>query len=259
MVLPIIDARVHVSRSIAPWLKVREVLRKAGVDTALLSMHPDTSQLDHDMSLPRDVSAEDGPFAAYYVGGNPYEGYRRGPIEIPLDFDRYRALHIRCFVSPSLDFGGATTSASWDAERLEAAIEREDLCAIIDAARQREMPVWLIEHFPVTLGLIERFPDVRFVIPKMGAMNGGSSTVVNALAEFEHVYFDTSCGEVQESVVRRIGYRRILFASGYPFNEPAAALEQLCTMDLPDDEIAAMASGNLLELLSCGTGSADGA
>lgn len=250
MALPIIDARVHVSRSIAPWPEVRGVLRRAGVDSALLSMHPESPQPEHDMTLPRDVAAEDGPWAAYYVGGLPFEGYRRGPASIPPDFDRYAALHIRCFLSPSLDFGGATTAASWDAERLEAAVGREDLGAVIDAARQREMPVWLIEHFPVTLGLIERFPDVRFIIPKMGAMNGGSAAVLNALADFAHICFDTSCGELQESIVRRIGYKRILFASGYPFNEPSEALEQLCGMDLPDDEIGAMAGGNLLELIA---------
>lgn len=249
MVLPIIDARVHVSRDIAPWPKVREVLRKSGVDSAVLSVHPESPRPEHDLTLPRDVSAEDGPWAAYYVGGYPFEGYRNGPARIPSDFDRYSALHIRCFVSPSLDFGGATTSAYWDAERLEAAVGREDLGAVIDAARQREIPVWLIEHFPVTMSLIERFPGVRFVIPKMGAMNGGAAAVVNALTDFSHICFDTALGELQESIVRRIGYKRILFASGYPFNQPSLALEQLCGMDLPDDEIAAMAGGNVLELL----------
>jgi hypothetical protein len=249
MALPIVDARVHLSRSLAPWPKVREVLRRAGVDSALVSLHPESPQPEHDATLLLDVSGEDGPWAAYYVGGLPFEGYRRGPITIPRDFDRYRALHIRNFLSPSLDFGGATTSASWDSERLEEAVGREDLGAIIDAASQREMPVWLVEHFPVTLGLIERFPDVRFVIPKMGAMNGGSAAVINALADFAHICFDTSCGELHESIVRRLGYRRILFASGYPFNEPSNALTQLCSMDLPDDEIAAMAGGNLLQLI----------
>ena len=249
MVLPIIDARVHVSRASAPWPKVREVLRGAGVDTALLSIYPDSPQSEHDLSLPRDVSAKDGPWAAYYVGGYPYEGYRNGPARIPSDFDRYSALHIRCFVSPSLDFGGATTSAYWDAARLEAAVGREDLNAVIDAARQRSMPVWLIEHFPVTMALIERFPDVRFVIPKMGAMNGGSAAVLNTLVDFAHICFDTALGDLQESIVRKIGYRRILFASGYPYNDPSDALSQLRGMDLPDDEIAAMAGGNLLELL----------
>jgi len=249
MALPIIDARVHVSRNTAPWPKVREVLRKAGVDSALLSMHPESSQPDHDRTLPRDVAAEDGPWAAYYVGGLPFEGYRLGPAEIPSDFDRYSAVHIRSFLSPSLDFGGATTSATWDAERLEELVGREDLGAIIDAARQRDMPVWLIEHFPVTVGLIERFPDVRFVIPKMGAMNGGSAAVINALASHAHICFDTSCGELHESIVKRIGFRRILFASGYPFNEPSEALDQLCSMSLHDDEIAAMAGGNFLELI----------
>ena len=249
MALPIIDARVHVSRSTAPWPKVQTVLRKAGVDSALLSMHPESTQPEHDMTLPLGVATSDGPWAAYYVGGLPFEGYRRGQVEVPSDFDRYSAVHIRSFLSPSLDFGGATTSASWDAERLEEAIGREDLAAVIDAAREREMPVWLIEHFPVTLSLIERFPDVRFVIPKMGAMNGGSAAVLNALAGHAHICFDTSCGEIHESIVKRIGFKRILFASGYPFNDPAEALDQLCAMDLPDEEIGAMAGGNFLELI----------
>ncbi len=201
------------------------------------------------MTLPVGVATSDGPWAAYYVGGLPFEGYRRGPVEVPSDFGRYSAVHIRSYLSPSLDFGGATTSASWDAERLEEAVGREDLGAVIDAAREREMPVWLIEHFPVTLSLIERFPDVRFVIPKMGAMNGGSAAVINALAAHAHICFDTSCGEIHESIVKRLGFRRILFASGYPFNDPAEALDQLCAMDLPDEEIGAMAGGNLLELI----------
>ncbi len=250
MALPIIDARVHVSRATTPWPKVKEVLRKAGVDTALLSMHPESPRPEHDMTLPLDVSDEDGPYAAYYVGGNPFEGYRRGPIDIPSDFDRYDALHIRNFLSPSLDFGGATTSAHWDAETLDEAVGREDLGAIIDAADQHGMPVWLIEHFPVTMGLVERFPEVRFVIPKMGAMNGGSAAVVNALAGHAHICFDTSCGEVQESIVKRLGFKRILFASGYPFNEPSDALDQLCSMELSDEQIGAMAGGNFLELIA---------
>jgi hypothetical protein len=249
MATPIIDARVHVSRSTYPWPKVSDVLRRAGIDSALLSMHPESDRPEHDMTLPRDVAAEDGPWAAFYVGGLPFEGYRRGPVEVPDDFDRYSAVHIRSFLSPSLDFGGATTSASWDAESLEEAVGRDDLGAIIDAARQRDMPVWLIEHFPVTLGLIERFPDVRFVIPKMGAMNGGSAAVINALAGHAHICFDTSHGEIHESIVKRIGFRRIIFASGYPFNEPSDALDQLCSMSLHDEEIGAMAGGNFLELI----------
>jgi hypothetical protein len=249
MALPIIDARVHVSRASHPWPKVQTVLRKAGIDSALLSMHPESSQPEHDMTLPRDVADEDGPWAAYYVGGLPFEGYRRGPVEIPPDFDRYCAVHIRSFLSPSLDFGGATTSAHWDAERLDEAVGRDDLGAIIDAAEQRDMPVWLIEHFPVTLGLIERFPHVRFVIPKMGAMNGGSAAVINALAGHSHICFDTSHGEIHESIVSRLGFRRILFASGYPFNEPSEALDQLCALEVHDEQIAAMAGGNFLDLI----------
>lgn len=250
MAIPIIDARVHVSRSIAQWPRVQEVLRRAGVDTALVSAHPESPQMSDDTALPLDLAGKDGPFPALYVGGNPFSGYRHGPIEIPNNFERYRAIQLRCFLSPSLDFGGAASSAHWDPERLEEAVSREDLARLFAAAHERCMPVWLTEHFPVTLELIARYPDICFVIPKMGAMNGGTAAVLNALADYSHICFDTACGELHESIVKRIGYKRILFASGYPYNDPAEALEQVCSLDLPDEEIGDIAGGNLLELLN---------
>ena len=250
MALPIIDARVHVSRTTHPWPQVREVLRRAGVDTALLTAHPDSPQLSDDVGLPLDVAEPDGPYAAYYLGGNPFSGHRRGPVRVPAEFERYRALHIRCFLSPSLDFGGAVTTAQWDPESLEEAIGRKDLAEIMDAAGMLRMPVWITEHFPITLAMIATFRDCRFVIPSMGEMSGGTATVLNALAEEERVYFDTSGGDLHESIVKRVGYQRILLASGYPFGDPAKCLDQLSALDLPDEQIAAMAGGNLLELLA---------
>ena len=258
MILPILDACVYISRTIAPWPRARETLRRAGIDSALLTAHPESPQLSDDISLPLDVAGPEGPWAAFYVGGNPYAGHRRGRIIIPRDLDRYHALHIRCFLSPSLDFGGATTSAQWEPDELRAAVEREDLSELLEAAQRLGMPVWLIEHFPVTLSLIDRFPQVRFVIPKMGAMNGGSSQVINALADYDNVFFDTSCGELHESIVRRLGAERILLASGYPFNDPAEALNQVGRLDLPDDDIVAIAGGNLLKLLNRGDRSGAG-
>lgn len=249
MALPIVDARVHVSRTTSQWPRVHETLRRAGVDTALLSAHPESPQLSDDIALPLDLARDEGPYAALYVGGNPYSGHRRGPIVVPAKIERYSALQIRCFFSPSLDFGGATTSAQWDPDAIDAVVGRDDIAELLDAAEAHQMPVWLTEHFPVTLALIERFPAVRFIIPKMGAMNGGSAAVLNALAGHSHICFDTSCGELQESIVKKIGFRRILLASGYPFNEPADALEQLCSLKLPDEEIEAMAGGNLLQLI----------
>ena len=249
MALPIIDARVHVSRADEPWPKVREVLRRAGVDTALLSAHPDSSQLSDDVQLPLDVCGPDGPYAALYVGGNPYSGHLRGKIRIPANFELYRALHIRCFISPSLDFGGAVTSASWDPDALQSMLGRDDLAAIITRAGELGMPTWLIEHFPVTVGIIERFPDQVFVIPKMGQMNGGSAQVLNAFAEAENVCFDTAFGELHESIVKRVGHERVLLASGYPFNSPRQCLDQVSALKLPDEQIEAIMGANLLRLL----------
>lgn len=249
MALPIVDARVHVSRTAEPWPKVREVLRRAGIDSALLSAHPDSPQLSDDVRLPLDVAQPHGPWPAYYLGGNPFSGHLRGPAVVPPDFPRYRALHIRCFLSPSLDFGGAVTSAIWDPASLRAALKREDLMEFIARAGELGMPTWLIEHFPLTVAIIERFPEQIFVIPKMGQMNGGTAQVLNAFARSDNVYFDTAFGELHESIVRRLGHERVLLASGYPFNEPEDCVNQVSRLKLPDEQIAAIMGGNLLRLL----------
>ena len=249
MALPIIDARVHVSRTTEPWPRVRELLRRAGIDTALLSPHPESPQLSDDMRLPLDVAGKDGPWAAWYVGGNPFNGHLRGEVRLPGNFERYRALHVRCFLSPSLDFGGAVTSATWDPDALQAALEREDLMAIITRAGELGMPTWIIEHFPLTVSIVERFPDQVFVIPKMGQMNGGTSQVLNALAEADNVCFDTSFGELHESIVKRLGYERVMLASGHPFNRPRECIDQVSALGLPDEQIEAMMGGNLLRLI----------
>jgi len=249
MALPIIDARVHVSRTSSNWAKAREALRRAGADTALLSAHPESPRLSDDLRLPLDVAGDDGPYPVYYLGGNPFNGHLRGQAKVPPNFDRYRALQIRCFLSPSPDFGGAVTSANWDPEALDALLGREDLAAFITRAGELGMPIWLVEHFPLTLNIIDRYPEQIFVIPKMGQMNGGTTQVLKALGDAENVYFDTSLGELHESIIKRVGYERVLLASGYPFNEPRECLDQVSALNLPDEQIEAIMGGNVLRLL----------
>ena len=115
MALPIIDARVHVGRTQTTYQQVRRALAQAGVDTALLCAEPESPQLSDDVTLPLDLARPDGPYACYYVGGNPFGGHRRGEMKVPRNFERYSALYLHCFLSPSHDFGGAVTSAtiSW--------------------------------------------------------------------------------------------------------------------------------------------------
>jgi len=249
MVLPIIDARVHVGRTQTTYPQARRELQRAGVDTALLCADPQSPQLSDDVSLPLDLARPEGPYACYYVGGNPCGGHRRGAIRIPHNLDRYSALYLHCFLSPSHDFGGAVTTADWDPGSLRQTVEREDLAQLLHRAADLGTPTWLCEHFPITLSLIERFPDNVFVIPKMGQMNGGTAPVINALADNENVCFDTAGGEVHEALVKRLGHQRVLFASGYPYDEPRRCLDMVSALDLPDEQIGAVMGGNLLTLI----------
>jgi len=249
MAMPIADARVHVGRTQTTYPQVRRALRQAGVDTALLCADPESPQLSDDVALPLDLAQPAGPYACYYVGGNPFGGHRRGEIRIPPNLERYAALYLHCFLSESYDFGGAVTTSEWDPGLLRAAVERPDLARLLDRAAELTMPTWLCEHFPLTLGLVERFPDNVFVIPRMGQMNGGTATVIKALGDDENVCFDTAGGEVHEALVKRLGYQRVLFASGYPYDDPSRCLDMVGALDLPDEQIAAMMGDNLLRLI----------
>ncbi len=249
MATPIIDARVHVGRTQSTYPQAQRALQHAGIDTALLCAQPESPQLSDDVAFPLDLARPEGPYACYYVGGNPFGGYRRGEIRIPHNFDRYSALYVHCFLSASHDFGGAVTSAEWDPDSLRQAVEREDLAQLLRRAAEVGMPTWLCEHFPITLSLIERFPDNVFVIPRMGQMNGGAATVINALHANNNVCFDTAGGEVHEAVVKRLGYERVLFASGYPYDEPRRCLDMVSALDLADEQIEAIMGGNLLRLI----------
>lgn len=249
MALPIIDARVHVGRTQTTYQQVRRALHQAGVDTALLCAEPESPQLSDDVTLPLDLARPDGPYACYYVGGNPFGGHRRGEMKVPRNFERYSALYVHCFLSPSHDFGGAVTSATWEPEGLRRAVEREDLARLLHRAAELAMPTWLCEHFPVTISLIERFRDNVFVIPRMGQMSGGTATIIKAFAGNENVHFDTAGGEVHEAIIKRLGYERVLFASGYPYDEPRRCLDMVSALDLPDEQIEAIMAGNLLRLI----------
>ena len=49
--------------------------------------------------------------------------------------------------------------------------------------------------------------------------------------------------------MKRVGYERVLFASGYPYDEPRRCLDMISALDLPDEQIEAIMGGNLLRLI----------
>jgi hypothetical protein len=244
----VIDAHVHVGRNESRWETVRPTLEAVGIDTAVLSADPASYDLWGDRSLGGDLARPGGPFGLWYVGGDPFAGYRLSEPLLPRSLDDYDGVDWHCWFSEGYDYGSSDEIAIAEArEQLDAAEARravEALGAIVEAG----LPIRLTESLPFTLALIGRFPQGLFIVPHMGLRSGGVSRVLNALAECPGVHFDTSIVEPNEGMIGRVGAERVLYGSDAPGGDPARAIRDVRSLNLPPEQIAAILGGNAQRL-----------
>ncbi len=244
-----IDSHVHVGRTHARWAETLPLLEAAGIDAAVLSADPDSPNLDDERDLPAALSARDGPYALWYIGGDPVSGIRRGPPPLPRDLDGYRGVEWHCYFSEAFDYGSSDDLAAATAAELLQSSDSLPALEALEALVARGLPVRLTENLPTTLALIERCPDGRFIIPHMGLRNGGTSRVLNALASNANVYFDTSVVEPNEGMVERVGWQRVLFGSDAPTGDPARAIRRVRELNIPPQQVQAILGENAQRLL----------
>jgi hypothetical protein len=246
----VIDSHVHVGRTHARWEETRPRLHAAGIDAALLTADPDSPNLDDERALPAALSRPEGPYALWYIGGDPFSGIRRGRPPVPPGLNDYHGVEWHCYFSRGFDYGSSDDiDAAATAQELDSATARE-ASGVIEAIIAAGLPIRLTENLPTTLALIDRYPDGRFIIPHMGLRNGGTSRVMNALADNPNVYFDTSVVEPNEGMVGRVGWERVLFGSDAPTGDPAWAIRQVRELNLPPEQIAGILGANAQRLFA---------
>lgn len=245
----IIDSHVHVGRTHARWDETWPRLEAAGIDAAVLAADPNSPNLDDERALPAALARPGGPYALWYIGGDPFSGIRLGPPKLPPSLDDYDGVEWHCYFSPRLDYGSSSDiEAAAAAEVLSSPAAGGALDAL-ETLLAKGLPVRLTEDLPTTLALIDRCPEGRFIIPHMGLRNGGTSRVTNALAGNPNVCFDTSVVEPNEGMVERVGWRRVLFGSDAPAGDPAWSIRQVRQLKLPPEQIEAILGGNAQRLL----------
>lgn len=119
---------------------------------------------------------------------------------------------------------------------------------------KRNLPVVLEEEFAHTLRFIrELAPDVRVIIPHLGALNGGYARLKSEGVWGEELVFaDTSLASRKsiEDYVHSFGPDKLLFGSDFPFGHPRHELEKLEALDMQPGHREKIQGLNLLQLLS---------
>jgi predicted TIM-barrel fold metal-dependent hydrolase len=102
-------------------------------------------------------------------------------------------------------------------------------------------------------GLLAAHPDLVVVLEGVGYRE--DRTLFPMMAAHPNLRLETSRyvgHEAVEAVARRFGSHRLLFGSGLPSMPPGPALSRILFADLPDGAKAAIAGGNLMELIGAG-------
>ncbi|HSN99890.1 MAG TPA: amidohydrolase family protein [Candidatus Nanopelagicales bacterium] len=98
--------------------------------------------------------------------------------------------------------------------------------------------------------LARRFPRARFMLEHMGGGPADDLATAGA-AELDNLFLETSLGNylhILESV-KRAGAGKLIFGSEFPLSHPAAELEKIRLLPIPERERDRILGGNIRELL----------
>ncbi len=63
------------------------------------------------------------------------------------------------------------------------------------------------------------------------------------------IHFDTSLGQVNETIVETLGASRLLYGCDYPYGSPADNLRRVQRLKIPEEEKELMLGGNVKRLV----------
>ena len=244
----IIDAHVHIGRHHLPIEEIDALLKASGIERAVVFADPESYDIVNDSAYALEAARRVGYFAFYYYGGNAYSGERPyKELFVPDSFDQYNGVKWHCWFSPAHD-GGLRYSYPINMDEVRRQMDAPDFQAVMEAIRALHFPMTFEEHFDVTCEFVRRYPDITLIIPHMGMLNGGQERVQAQFRDAPHVHFDTSLGQVNETIVKTLGASRLLYGCDYPYGMPADNLRRVMRLQISDEEKQLMLSGNVKRL-----------
>ena len=245
----IIDAHVHIGRYHLPIEQIDALLKAEGISRAVVFADPESDVMVEDSTYVLEAARQLGYYPFYYYGGNAYSGERPyDRLPVPDNLNQYSGIKWHCWFSPAHD-GGLRYSYPIDMDNVRRQMDAPDFQAVMTAIQELKFVMTFEEHFEVTCEFVRRYPDVSLIIPHMGMLNGGQERVQAEFRDYPNIHFDTSLGQVNETIVQTLGASRLLYGCDYPYGWPGDNLRRVQRLKIPEDEKELILGGNVRRLV----------
>jgi len=230
----IIDSHVHWGPSVTLGMEVttQMILREqeeSGVTHVIILPFPSTAILSNDINV---QLMDETRKVSHFI---PYFYIRENFSPIPPGYYGGKWHWMR---------GWQDTESNYDV------LEDPELPELVGKLANSGKPIIFEEELDFTLRFIDRFPDLKLIIPHLGMLGGNPLDFLRHLKNKDHIYFDTALGQkstIQE-FVRTLGPERVIFGSDIPFGSMENELSKVQTLPLSDADKERILYRNILEL-----------
>jgi hypothetical protein len=143
--------------------------------------------------------------------------------------------------------GGISDSASnYDT------LKNEKLPDFLKKVIEMDLPIIFEEELEFTSLFVEKFEEVKLIIPHLGLLGGNPLNFLREFRDKENVYFDTSLasGSTVKIFVDEIGDDRIIYGSDIPFGRMKWEVEKIKALKIDEKSKKKILSENIRGL--CG-------
>jgi hypothetical protein len=137
-----------------------------------------------------------------------------------------------------------------DTESNYDVLEDPELPDLIVKLESSGKPVIFEEELDFTVQFVERFPNLKLIIPHLGMLGGNPLDFLKRFKNKENIYFDTALGQTStiHAFVRTLGPERMIFGSDIPFGSMENELSKVLALPLNDADKERILSKNILAL-----------
>jgi uncharacterized protein len=230
----IIDSHVHWGPSVTLGMEVttQAILheqQESGVTHVIILPFPSTAIMSNDINV------------------HLLDETRKVPHLIPYFYIRENFSPI-----PPGYFGGKWHwMRGWqDTESNYDVIEDPELPDLITKLEGVGKPIIFEEELDFTVQFVDRFPDLKLIIPHLGMLGGNPLDFLKRFKDKENIYFDTALGQTGtiHEFVRTLGPERVIFGSDIPFGSMENELSKVLALKLNNADKERILYKNILEL-----------
>jgi predicted TIM-barrel fold metal-dependent hydrolase len=230
----IVDSHVHWGPSITLGMEVTTpaILREqkeSGVTHVIILPFPSTAIMNNDVNA--QLLAETQKVAHFI----PYFYIRENFSPIPPGY-----------------FGGKWHwMRGWqDTESNYNVLQDSELPDLVEKLLNVGKPIIFEEELDFTVQFVDRFPDLKLIIPHLGMLGGNPLDFLRRFKNKENIYFDTALGQTGtiHEFVRTLGPERVIFGSDIPFGSMENELSKVLAVPLNNADIERILYRNILEL-----------